>query len=734
MSGDAPQHQHLLAMDVVQGVGARPLVHELATALGLRGWVMNRGGGLEIALWGEGAALAEFPRAWRQHFPLSPVPRFKKLPPLASPAPPAFSILSSSAENPHLLHGLCPDAGLCPQCQQEFNDPQNRRFADPLIGCRHCGPRFALTRALPFDRERTHWAGLPPCPDCQQEYATPGNRRFHSQTIACPRCGPLWRVGPVGKEKEFRLFSWPGVTAHLQNGGVLLAQATGGYHLMALAENPQAVAQVRAIKHRPAQPLAVMVENEAAALALVRLSTTERAWLTGWRRPLLLCHRLTSQGRDLARQVAPHHGQLLGLMLPATGLQLGLAQGVGAPLICTSANLHGQPMPLSPQDWPPLPDSVWVAHHNLKFEHATDDTVGQVVAGKPMLLRRSRAEAPRPVRLPRPLAAPTVALGGDLCSTVAVGVGRAAWVSPHLGDQQTPLARARARQWLRGLLAQLGVAPALVLVDAHPGYHVRALAAELDAPVREVFHHRAHAAHALAESRLRTGPVLAVVMDGTGYGEDNTPWGAECFLSEDASPGKLRRVASVSPAPLLGGEAAVRAPRRWVDAWLSGDGPAAGALPARSAGRLFDAAAYVLGLGDENTFEADLPQRLMSAALACPKSGPVLPLVVDWFEESGLLTLDSLGLMSQLARRFQSGEAAPPLAWAFHAALARWVNVVAEKTQAGAVVLGGGCFNNRLLLELTRHILAVPVFWPHRLPPGDGGLAFGQLVMVVGGA
>ncbi len=727
MVGEQPDHLHLLAADVVQGVGARPLAYELATALFLRGWVMNHGGGLEIALWGDEAALVAFPQAWRRHFPLTPVPRFKKLPPLTGPAPAGFSIQPSSAENPHTLHGLCPDAGLCSDCQREFSDPQNRRCGDPLIGCRHCGPRFALTRALPFDRERTHWSGLPPCPDCQREYVTPGNRRFHSQTINCPRCGPLWRVGPVGAEEEARMFPWPGVTAHLQNGGVLLAQATGGYHLVALADNSQAVALVRAIKHRPAQPLAVMVKDEAAALTLARLSRAERAWLTGWRRPLLLCHRLTPQGRELARCIAPHHGHLLGLMLPATGLQLGLAMGVDAPLVCTSANLHGQPMPLSPRDWPPLPPAVWVAHHNLTFEHATDDTVGQVVAGRAMFLRRSRAEVPRPVRLPRPLAAPTVALGGDLCSTVAVGVGRTAWVSPHLGDQQTPLARQRARHWLTGLLFQLGVSPALVLVDAHPGYHVRALAAEFAAPVREVFHHRAHAAHALAESRQRAGPVLAVVMDGTGYGEDNTPWGAECFLSEDATPGALRRVASVTPVPLVGGEAAVRCPRRWVETWLAGTPPAAGALPARSAGRLFDAAAYVLGLGEENTFEADLPQRLMSTALGHRHLHQTPPLEVDWFEENGLLSLNSLALLRQLRQRFQSGETAPSLAWAFHAALARWTGVVAEKTQARAVVLGGGCFNNRLLIELTKKTLAVPVFWPRRLPPGDGGLAYGQL-------
>ncbi len=719
----APAHRHWLARRVAQGIGARPLAFRLAGQLGLQGWVRNTGDGLELALWGGGEALTAFAQRWAHQFPLPPAPPLEALVALTED-PTGLAIAASFGGAAH-TYPLAPDLGICGACGEELHDPHSRRCADPLMACSQCGPRLSVVRALPYDRANTAWEGFPPCVDCSREYENPGERRFHSQSVSCPVCGPRWWLArgegvPVRQEA----FPLEDVAAHLADGGVLAAQGTGGFHYLCLAENEKAAGVVRALKHRPAQPLAVLVADVDAARELAALTKEEAALLGGPRRPIVLAGRLTGRGRAVSAAVAHRHAERLGLMLPVTGLHVLLCETVGAPLVCSSANVHAAPMPTGVEDLPATAVPwVWTAHHDLPLLRAVDDSVTQWVAGDVQVLRRSRGFAPQPVPLPAPLSVPTVALGGDLHSTVAVGLGREVFLSMHLGDQQSPVARDRAREWLRHVLDHLGVTPMRVLVDAHPGYHVKALAGDFpEADVVPVFHHRAHAAHVLAENEMDDGPVLVATFDGTGYGEDHTPWGGELFLGDPTQPHRLRRVGTVAPLPLPGGGAAVREPRRIVDA-LGQPNDYSGA---RSMGRLFDAAAVILGLGEENTFEGDLPARLMNAALAWTRK-EVSPLPVHCHEREGLWELDTVGILQTLKKRMENNEPVNALAHALHHAVAAFVVRAAARFEAKALALGGGCFANVLLCEQIVAASPVPVALPRLLPPGDGGLSYGQL-------
>ena len=576
---------------VVQGVGFRPFVHRLATGAGLSGFVLNDGDGVVVEVEGDERSLDAFAAALRTHAP--PLARIEATTweRLAPAGGTGFTIRESDASGRTAL--VPPDIATCDDCLRELFDPADRRYRYPFVNCTNCGPRFTIVVSVPYDRPRTTMARFTLCPDCRREYEDPADRRFHAEPIACPACGPRLAM-PLDE-----------AVGALTDGLVVAVKGLGGYHLACRADDEDVVARLRARKRREEKPFAVMTTDPAA---LAELTPDEAELLASPVRPIVLVRRRA--GAPVADAVAPG-SPWLGLVLPYTPLHHLLCHDVAVPLVMTSGNLTDEPIAIDDGDARRRLADVAdvVLGHDRVIHRRCEDSV--VRAGLP--LRRSRGETP--VRLPLPVAAPRplVAVGAELKSTFCVVRGADAFLSPHLGDLVTAAAHRAFRDDLELYLEMLGVEPAAVACDLHPDYLSTRWAHEQGLELVEVQHHHAHAAACLAEHGLTT-EALAVVLDGTGLGTDGTLWGGELLRCDLTA---FERVAHLEQVPLPGGEAAIREPWRVAAVVLERAGrpvpwPAWDAVreslrvnaPLSSgAGRLFDAAAAVLGLRDRVSYE-----------------------------------------------------------------------------------------------------------------------------------
>ncbi|HTP96641.1 MAG TPA: carbamoyltransferase HypF [Burkholderiales bacterium] len=725
----------------VQGVGFRPFVYRAAHRHRVEGWVRNLAGTVEVIAQGRPDNLLRFGDSLLADAP--PLARPEKLAdaPVPMQAMQGFAILDSRSGD--LAHvEVPPDYFACDACLAELRDPADRRYRYPFINCTQCGPRYTLMRALPYDRPSTTMAGFAMCARCAAEYADPLDRRFHAEPIACPECGPRleFRSGTSALRGEDALAA---CVAALASGQVVAVKGIGGYHLMCDAADPGTVARLRSRKARPHKPLAVMFPLDAGLSALsraVRPDRTHRAALLDPMRPIVLVPR--REDSPLAPDIAPGCNEI-GAMLPYSPLHHLLLADFGAPLVATSANISGEPVLTENAEAETRLARVADAflHHDRPIARPADDPVCRVVLGKPRPLRLGRGSAPLEIDLPFALPRPLLALGGHLKNTVALGWGRRAVVSPHLGDMDAPRSIDLLQQVAADLQALYGVSAGRVICDAHPGYATTRLAARRGLPVSKVFHHRAHASALAGEFDL-PGEWLVFTWDGIGYGEDGTLWGGEALLGR---AGAWRRVASLRPFALPGGERVAREPwrsalalcwetgRRWDDcpheagllrqAWERG----LNCPRTSSAGRLFDAAAALLGLVAEASFEA---QAAMALESACTGDGEAVALPLA--RRDGLWVSDWAPLLDVLCdeRRSIGARAA-----AFHAALA---SVVLDQARAvrsahgvSRVGLTGGVFQNRVLCERVARLAAengFDVFVPERVPCNDAGLSFGQLV------
>lgn len=737
-----PARLQLCVSGTVQGVGFRPFVHRLACELALGGWVQNRSGTVWIELDGEDAALAAFcVRVIHDAPPLArPQIQHHHSEPLAM-ARRGFAILPSSCDEAADIH-LPADTHLCEDCRRELFDPRDRRYRYPFINCTQCGPRYTLIASLPYDRPRTSMAAFPLCPACEAEYRDPHNRRFHAEPIACPTCGPQlsWR-GTTTATRDAALHAALGA---LREGGIIAVRGVGGYHLMADACNDVAVARLRQRKQRPARPFAVLFDEDgddgtAMLRRFLRPSAEELRLLRSPQRPVVLMAQAEPAG--LAVCIAPGMPRI-GAMLPHSPLQALLSEGFGGPLLATSGNLSGEPICLDPHEAEARLGQIadGFLHHDRPILRPAEDGVWQVLGGQATPIRIGRGEAPQAWRLAKPLAQPTLALGGEQKVCIALGWGDRAVVSPHIGD----LAHPESLDWLARVVADFTrlyeVEPRQIALDAHPHYRSRQWASAVGLPSTEVWHHHAHAS-ALAAEHPAIGHWLCLSWDGVGLGPDGTLWGGECLLG---APGDWQRVARLRPFRLPGGEAASRegwrsaagllweagrAAPRWhpqIDtlhaAWQRGlNSPLTSAI-----GRLFDAAAALLGICTNASFEGEGPMRLQALAETV-EDGPHWPVV--WALNDGLWELDWAAWLDGLLDE-HVGKA--HRAWALHDALARALPALIERMALPQSLTLGGCggvFQNALLVaRFAAQGLAVKL--PQRQPANDGGLALGQLIEV----
>lgn len=732
----------------VQGVGFRPFVYRLAHELDLCGSVQNLRGDVEIVVQGRGNTVERFIRDV-----------VARAPPLASPqirenhfaevmVRPGFEILGSHAAADAQIF-VPADFFTCDECLAELDDPGDRRHRYPFINCTQCGPRYTLMQSLPYDRPNTTMAAFPLCAACRAEYENPLDRRFHAEPIACPVCGPAYWLEQGGGESVRGEAAFARAVELLRQGSIVAVKGIGGYHLLCDARNPVAVERLRTRKRRPHKPLAVMFPQAGddgldSIRREVLLSPDEAALLRSPARPIVLVRRRPDA--SLAPGIAPGLIEV-GIFLPYSPAHHLLLSDFGAPLVATSGNISGEPVLTDPADVRTRLAAVADAglHHNRPIARPADDSVSRVMLGRSRVIRLGRGMAPLELALPWRLRKPVLAVGGHLKNAFALAWDDRVVISPHIGDMGTVRSEQVFAQVVEDMQRLYGVQAREVVCDAHPGYATTRWADACGLPVTRVLHHHAHAS-ALAGEHEPDAPMLVFTWDGVGFGADRTLWGGETFLGK---PGEWRRVASLRPFRLAGGESAGRSPWRSAAAlcWELGrelPGMEVDPLvrnawrrnlncPQTSAvGRLFDAAAALVLNVRDTSYEGQGP--MMLEALAAEAGDTVIdaaPLPV-YPDASGLLRFDWEPLVA-LLQDARVGAAAR--AAMFHSIVAATMVAIAEQQRAlsgvDAVGLTGGVFQNARLTGLAHALLTRKGFrvrLTERLPCNDGGLGYGQII------
>ncbi len=736
---------------VVQGVGFRPFVHRLALRHGLGGWVRNEAGEVTIVIEGSGPSIREFLRDLeREAPPLARIDSLEKSP--RSPGEASEFRIVESTDQPDRRQPVSPDVAICEVCEAELFDPSNRRYRYPFITCTDCGPRYTVIRTMPYDRERTSMKVFEQCPECMHEYMTPGDRRYHSETNSCPACGPTVWFEHAGDTT--RVATGAAALEHaaaiLTGGKILAVRGLGGFHLACDASDDAAVTRLRERKWRESKPLAVMVRTVSDARRIAEVTETDELLLASRERPIVLLRKSVG----IAPSVSPGL-DTVGVMTAYTPLHHLLLDLVDRPLVMTSGNMSEEPIATANDDARKRLGNVADALllHDREIVARYDDSVVRVVGSDPVFLRRARGYAPLPVDLPVPTAVPLVAVGPHLKNTFTLVYGARAYVSQHIGDLENVETLEHFRESLDALGRLYRIEPAVAVRDLHPGYLSSRIADELRLEqTLSVQHHHAHVAAVAAEHGV-TDRVIGVAYDGTGYGDDGAVWGAEIMLADLTT---YERRCQLRYAPLPGGDVAVRRPWRAALGYLSldrsvqegfrlafdGVEPQERALAERqvernlnaplasSMGRLFDAAAAVLGTRLVSEYEGHAAMELEALAGTAPANPLPFP-VRDCGD--GQWQLDPIPLLSALGELLIGGQDAGHLAARFHESVAvatvEAVRRLAEYSGITTVALGGGVFQNaRLLGSLRRRLLDARfrVLVPRLLSPNDGAISYGQ--------
>lgn len=740
--------RRLIVTGAVQGVGFRPFVYTLARSLGLTGTVANTPQGAAVEIEGAADALGQFERRLAAELPAPG--RVDTMSRVDLPATGAveFVIIDSHVEGA-LTAEVLPDLATCDDCLRELFNPDDRRYRYPFLNCTHCGPRVTIVTGLPYDRANTTMRAFALCPECSAEYHDPSDRRFHAQPIACPRCGPQLTLMIDRKAAAHRDDALRQAGDIIRAGGIIALKGIGGYQLLCDARDGHAIQRLRDRKNRPHKPLAVMFPTLADVDSTCAVPPEARALLTSRQAPIVL---LDSRG-SLPDEIAPGL-DTVGAILPYTPLHHLLMADLCFPVVCTSGNVSGAPMIIDDaealDEFATIADAVLM--HDRPIAAAVDDSVVTVVGGETLMLRRARGYAQAVALQAAVPSSGTLAVGPNQKVTVALSHDGVISLSPHLGDADDIRTQQSIAQAVDHLTAFHRTRPAVVVCDLHPDYATSHMARDYRQPIQRVQHHAAHVYAVLAETGF-TGRALGLAWDGTGYGPDGTIWGSEAFRVVPGQP--LEHVAQIAPFPLPGGDAAAREPRRSAlgALWAAFDGAppidllhftaselrvllraverGVNSPRCASMGRLFDAAAALLGLAQTCSFEGQAAM-LLEAAARTVSTDEYYPFQVTSF------TVDKApvrwimewrpiirGMMSDSQTR-SAGEAAAK----FHNTLAEMALAVARAADEPTVILSGGCFQNRLLLGRTTARLKASgfeVLWPHDLPPNDGAIAIGQL-------
>ena len=751
----------------VQGVGFRPHVHRLTRELELAGFVRNDTRGVTIEVEGRAEAVEGFvARLAAEAPPLADVERVDREE-LAPTGARGFTIVPSNAAG-RPAAPVSPDTATCADCLAELFDPVDRRFRYPFVNCTNCGPRFTIVRGVPYDRPLTTMAGFAMCARCHAEYQDPADRRFHAQPNACQECGPSVRlVDPSGTAVglDGARDAVAATAAALRSGAVVAVKGIGGFHLACRADDEATVGALRARKHREEKPFALMVEGVTAAEELAELGDAERSLLIDRARPIVLAPR--REDAPVARAVAPGSREL-GLMLPYTPLHHLLLADARTALVMTSGNVSDEPIAYRDDEalerLGPIADLLLL--HDRPIETRTDDSVvrAATVGGRrrTVTLRRSRGYVPAVLRLPVPAERPVLGCSAELKSTFCLARGSKAWVGHHIGDLSNLETLRSFREGIDHFEGLFDVAPAVVAHDLHPDYLSTGYALERDGvELVGVQHHHAHLAACLAEHG-ESGPAAAAIYDGTGLGLDGTVWGGELLIG---GLGGFERAGHLWPVRMPGGERAIREPWRMACAWLvaaSGEESALcvpralrGAVePAAwervaalarqglaspmttSVGRLFDAVSALCGIRERVSYEGQAAIELEAAAEDGEDGAYPLPLVPGPEGSDASVALDARETVRAVAHELEAAVPVPVVAARFHNALAdasaRALVAIAAKRGLETAVLSGGAFANRRVLERTARQLSdagLRVLVPERLPPGDGGVSYGQVAV-----
>ena len=772
--GRRPVARAFLVEGVVQGVGFRPFVWRLATELDLTGRVRNAAGRVEIEAAGASTALDAFARRLRTDAPpRARVERVTAVPvdPAAAADLPATFVIDASVSADAADRLFPPDIATCDDCLAELADPADRRYRYPFTNCTNCGPRATIIDELPYDRAKTTMRAFPLCTECAAEYADPADRRFHAEPVACPRCGPrlAYRRTEAPAPEALEEAALAAAAADLRAGRIVAVKGLGGYHLACDATDAAAVGRLRDRKRRWAKPFAVMVRDLAAARALCHVTATEAGLLAGPARPIVLLVARRTGVPALAPSVAAGNRRL-GIFLPYTPLHHLLLEAVGRPLVLTSGNLADEPLATDDADAAArlagLADAFLT--HDREIRARYDDSITRVVAGRESLVRRARGYAPEALALPIAAPRPILAVGAELKHTFTLARGERAHVAPHNGDLEDLATHRAFTDGLAHLSRLLALEPEIVAHDRHPEYlSTKYAVARFPAERRiAVQHHHAHVASCAAEHGI-TAPFIGVAYDGLGMGDDGSLWGGELFVADLVA---YRRVARFGRAPLPGGALAVRRPYRMALGYLLGaealrvdenagvaeacgrDGDLSQEILARldprevavirtqvargfnapqasSAGRLFDAAASLLGLRDVAEYEAQAAIDLEIAA--GDRAAAPLPYAVERLGD--VLVYDPRPTLAALLAGRASGLPAGVLAAGFHETITEVTRelcaAVAADTGIRTVCLSGGVFQNRRLASALLGRLArdgFAVFINRRVPVNDGGISYGQ--------
>ena len=804
------ERRHFTVNGIVQGVGFRPFVHHLARQLDLYGWVLNVSTGVEIELQGESDQLEQFAhRLQKEAPPLAYILSVESQPrEVLANVQPELVILPSQNRPAtvagHIRTLIPPDAATCALCLAELGNPADRRYRYPFTNCTHCGPRYTIIHSLPYDRPLTTMADFPLCADCAAEYHHPDDRRFHAQPVACTVCGPeiWWSANGTIQQPDHKQNTTQMIESaahYLQQGQIIAIKGLGGFHLACRADHSAAIQRLRQAKARPHKPLAVMVTDCRMAAQYCQVGPAETQLLTSPAAPIVLLAKKTLPATSHLGDLVAPQSDTIGMMLPYTPLHHLLLQAVQGPLVMTSGNRRGEPLcianPTAAEQLCGLVDGF--LFHNRPIARRSDDSVVFVLpqpeteanstkhhqngATPPgpvfQPVRRSRGFAPLPVLLPAQVAAdkPLVAAGSDLKNVSAVAHGRQVFLTPYIGNLDSPSVRDVQQQTIAEFEWLFRIQPQAIVCDLHPDYassrYARRRAQEEGLTLIEVQHHHAHIAACLAENNL-AGRAVGLSFDGTGYGPDGTIWGGEVLLADLQD---YERVYHLATLPLPGGDAAVRRPYRTAIAYLQTLCPqidVAALFPfvsntelqvwqtmiaqkmntplTSSMGRLFDAVSAILGLCQEATFEAQAAITLEHIARQS-SADHHYPFTIT----SGQIQVGEL-LAAITTARLQ-GRPVADIARGFHHTIAAMAVAVTETIRAGGqwapaegptaaedpapaetstavagswpVALSGGVWQNRLLLELTIPRLnqaGFSVLLHRQVPANDGGLAYGQ--------
>ncbi|NBJ16309.1 MAG: carbamoyltransferase HypF [Dehalobacter sp. 4CP] len=826
----------ILINGIVQGVGFRPFIFKLARELDIKGWVNNFSGGVEIQA--EGERVEDFIRRIRTGQPALAVIVSLEITEIPVQHYREFTITESrESEDKDVL--ISPDVAVCRDCLQEMLHSKDRRYLYPFINCTNCGPRYTIIKDRPYDRKKTTMAGFQMCPECHQEYQDPLDRRFHAQPTACAVCGPALKLlDHTGNE-----ISGHGIGIDLlQEGAILAVKGLGGFHLVCDACNDEAVSRLRRVKERGAKPFAVMVRNIETALQEVTMTELEKSTLAGPSAPIVLLPRKKNENSRISPETAPGL-QSLGIMLPYTPVHHLLFQGTYDYLVMTSANLSGQPLIYDNQE--ALAGLSGIADYfllnNRDIYHPCDDSVMQMIGDQMTFIRRARGYVPLPLFLKQEIKTPIVGLGGEMKNAFCLASGKMTFMSQYIGDMHGYENLERFEQELYSFQKVTNIAPQKTAYDMHPEYSTTRIARSMDCPKFRVQHHHAHLVSVIAEHGI-DDPMLGLICDGTGYGEDGRIWGFEYLFGNQEG---YKRKAHLEYLPLPGGDAGAKYPLRIAYAYLKKlmtqeewqrteplwaklssqeknilDGQLRSGFQlfeTSSAGRLFDAVSGILGVCTEVTYEGQAAIELESVAekwLEDCSEGNVqtsslqdsgnkdiqknlnefqritqqasmrvkaLAALWDQYEKSGQTSTEGrLRLIEQynvMAGRTDgsfylglypalypacleiSGEPQPGVLHVKVGSLLKEISndVLLQKNPGEAALrfhyslacqmletamliglenkklpIAGGVFQNKLLTEILLFLageIGVEILYPQKLPSGDGGLAFGQVLI-----